>query len=355
MSFTFVPAVKFSDKFTLVNTYLGSYKGSKEVNDLAGGGTLFQDSQYHFLSVKGVYALNTAVKLKLGTSYRKELLRETKNETWGQGLFDYDKMNIGAEAEYNYMKKYEARIGIDQYTLSFPNYASLESAQTADLGRELAGKNTLNSTNLAVSLNGAAKFNVFEKDIKTDIGYSLTSKSYPDQPLVLADSQLSTDKRKDAYASASLGVASSFKVMKGVVLVPALNYQMIANDSNQAHYDARKTTFTADYYDYSYTSFGPALNFLVGSRPWAVTVSGSIGRQAYKERLTQDIDGNYLTEKIYVDEKIYGLGVVYPIAKSIKMRLMYNYVDSKSNMKYEKTYSYNYISSNFLMGFNVEF
>ena len=49
MSLTLVPAVKFSDKFTLVNTYMGSYKGTKEVNDLAGGGTLFQDSQDHLV------------------------------------------------------------------------------------------------------------------------------------------------------------------------------------------------------------------------------------------------------------------------------------------------------------------
>ncbi|MFH1368369.1 MAG: hypothetical protein ABII64_04495 [Elusimicrobiota bacterium] len=351
MSFTFVPAVKFSDKFTLVNTYLGSYRGTKEVSDLAGGGTLFQDGQNHFVSVKGVYLLKPELKLKLGTSYRMELLRETKDEMWGKGLFDYNKLNIGVEGEYTYQKKYSARLGIDQYSLAFPNYQSLESQQTTDLGRELAGKNTLNSDNLMILLDLRGNFNF----LKAGVIYGSTAKNYPEQPLVLSDSSLSTDKRKDAYTTMGLNVTSSFRIMQGVVFIPVVDYQSAANDSTQAHYDARKTKYTADYYDYTYTAVTPALNFILGSKPWAVTLSGSSGRQVYKERLVQDTDGNYAAEKIYVDENIYGIGVVYPVVRNIKLRMLYNYIDSKSNMKYEKSYSYNYISSNYLMGFNLEF
>lgn len=358
MSFTFVPAIKFNEKFTLVNTYMGSYKGSKEVNDLVGGGTLFQDSQNHLLSVKGVYAYLPELKFKLGASYRMEMLRETKNEMWGEGLFDYNKTNFGFETEYTYMKKYSARVGIDQYALAFPNYASLESAQTADLGRELAGKNTLNSNNTMLSLKLGGNFGPVSQrvgQVKAEVSYGATAKAFPDQPLVLSDGNLSTDKRNDAYSLIGLGITSSFKTVKGVTLVPNVEYQLITNNSTQAHYDARKAKFTADYYDYSYTAITPALNFIVGTLPWAVTLSATTGSQIYKERLVQDVDGNYTSDKIIVDEKIYGIGFVYPVAPSIKLRAIYNYVDSKSNMKYEKSYSYNYISSDYLMGFNLEF
>lgn len=351
ISFTYVPAVKFSDKFTLVPTYLGSYRGTEEVTDLIGGGLRFNDQQYHFISVKGVYSATKELKLKMGTSYRLEYLRETRDEAWGKGLFDYNKLNFGVEGEYNFSRNTFARLGADQYAIAFPNYSSLESQQTADLGRELAGKNVLDTANTMLS----ARFGTALNGVRGELGYSSTARNYPDQTLVQADGSLASDKRKDAYTSASLGLTYSFRISEGLALVPALDVQSINNDSNQAHYDATKFVYTADYYDYSYTLITPAVNFVFGEKAWALTVSAGMNRQDYKERLVQDANGNYTADKIFVNEKVYGLGVVYPVARNLKLRLVSNYIDSTSNMKYEKTYSYNYTTMNYLMGFNIEF
>ncbi|HMU75618.1 MAG TPA: hypothetical protein PKD69_07600, partial [Elusimicrobiota bacterium] len=35
----YTPAVKFSDRWTLLPTYAGSYSGTRDVQELAGGGT----------------------------------------------------------------------------------------------------------------------------------------------------------------------------------------------------------------------------------------------------------------------------------------------------------------------------
>jgi len=352
MSFTIVPAVKFNDKFSLIPSYVGSYRGTREVNDLTGGGTLFQDGQYHLVGVKGVYALTTALKLKLGTSYRIELLRETKNESWGNGLFDYRKMNIGFETEYEYAKKQSTRVGVDYFALTFPNYKSLESQQSEDMGRELAGKEVLNSGNLMTTL----KFNNTFGKLSTEVSYSYTAKSFPDQPLVLADGSLSTNKRKDSYTIAGMNLTYPFKLLRGLRLVSSLDCQYIANDSTQSHYDANKPLFTADFYDYNYLSVGPAFHFIFGSTPWAVSLSYTMNRQDYRTRLVQDESGNYSSnEKIYINETVAGVGIVYPLASGIKLRMLANYIEDNSNMKYEKTYSYNYHSSNYLMGFSFEF
>src|SRR5258708_40126065 len=48
------PYMKFNDQWSLVPLYSGSYQGTAQVQDLVGGGTLFQDSQNHVVSIKGI-------------------------------------------------------------------------------------------------------------------------------------------------------------------------------------------------------------------------------------------------------------------------------------------------------------
>jgi hypothetical protein len=352
LSFTVAPAIKFSDRFTLIPTYMGAYRGTKEVADLAGGGTLFQDGQDHFLSVKGVYAVLPPLKLKLGASYRAEYLRETKDENWGAGLFDYRKINTGFEAEYAYMRGGAVRAGVDYFTLRFPNYRSLESSMGDDLGRELAGADTLDCNNLMSTL----KLNNTFGRLTTELAWSMTAKDYPDQPLVLADSTLADEKRTDAYSIASANLTCPVRAGRSLRIIAALDAQYVRNDSNQAHYDAQKPLFIADYYDYTSLAAGPTFHFVMGKSPWAVSIGGSMNRQEYVRRPVQDASGNYrLDEKISVDETVVSVGITYPVSRSFKLRLVSNFIDSRSNMEYEKTYAYNYQTANYLMGFSYEF
>jgi hypothetical protein len=355
LSFTMVPAIKFSSRFSLIPTYLGSYRGSKEVNDLIGGGTLFQDEQNHLLSLKGVYAVTPAFKLKLGASYRVELLRETRDETWGKGLFDYRKLNFGVETEYAYSREHAVRLGVDLFTLDFPNYESLESSVTASgLGRELAGKSTLDCNNTMATV----QFNDSFGRLKTELRGTLTAKDYPDQPLVLSDNSLSKEKRQDACTAFGLVLLYPFEKAAGdISIIPSLDCQLVLNDSTQAHYDANKYTYIADYYDYSYLMAGPSFTLLFGKNPWALTLGAACGRKDYKTRPVQDADGDYAArgEKIYVNELVYSLGAVYPLPGGLKLRVTGNFVDASSNMKYEKTFAYNYRSANYLFGFSYEF
>lgn len=353
LSLTVSPAVKFSDRFSLIPTYMGTYRGTKEVSDLAGGGTLFQDQQSHLVSVKGVYAAKPGLKLKLNAGYRNELLRETKDETWGKGLFDYRKFNTGLEAEYYLLKKYTLRAGIDSYTLRFPNYESLESSVTASgLGRELAGKNTLDSDNLMTTLGFEGAFG----RIKSGLRLVSIAKNYPDQTVVTESGDFSASKRKDSFLAADINAGYPYKLKEGLLIMPVVSLQFVTNDSNQGHYDARKTKYIPDYYDYGTTGFGLGADFLLGrEKPVALSLSFISARQAYKDRLSQDIDGNYLAEKIYSDESVITLTFAQQIAGGFKLRFITSFVDSKSNMKYEKTYTYNYTTSNYLMGFSYEF
>ena len=94
------PVLRKSEQWSFVPIYAGNYQGTKGVNDGVAAGTLFQQEMDHRVSMTAIDSLpGTNWKLKPSASYKREFLEETKDETWGHGLFDYEKIGLGAEAE----------------------------------------------------------------------------------------------------------------------------------------------------------------------------------------------------------------------------------------------------------------
>src|SRR5579871_471916 len=124
--------MKFNDQWSLVPFYIGSYNGTKQVTDLIGGGTLFQESQDHTGSLKLIRSFDNGLKLKAIGSYGAQFLRETTDESWGNGLYDNRRTSGGAEAEWSWAKDQSVRLAYDYYAIRFPNYTSLESQGDAE-------------------------------------------------------------------------------------------------------------------------------------------------------------------------------------------------------------------------------
>src|SRR4029077_8854269 len=126
-SLSAAPYMQFNDRWSLVPLYAGNYRGTKQVTDLVGGGTLLQDSQDHTFSAKVIRSFSNGLKLKAVGGYGIELLRETKDEDWGKGLYDNRRLFGGTEAEWSWDKDRSVRLAYDNYSIRFPNYHSLES------------------------------------------------------------------------------------------------------------------------------------------------------------------------------------------------------------------------------------
>jgi hypothetical protein len=343
------PAVRFNDRWSLVPTYTGGYQGTRDVQELAGGGTLFQDSTSHGLLVKPVYHAG-GWKFKASAGARYEFLRETEDEDWGDGLFDHRKYSGGVEIEYG--EAAGGRAGYDYYTLDFPNYQSLESAQDPTLSRELTGKDVLNSRN---HLASAGFWAPLPGGLRADAAFYFNGRRFDDQPVVAASGSPTAQDRADQVLAASLAFSRPWTWGESVRCAAELGVSYNATDSNQNHYDARKTVFLKDYYDYSQAAVSPRLSAALGGRPWLVSLSGSHSRRDYAERPVQDADGNYLSEKIRAAETTVGLGLAYPIGKNFKARAAGTLGWSDSNMEYEKVFSYNYKIANYLIGFSYEY
>ncbi|MBI4397443.1 MAG: hypothetical protein HY548_10130 [Elusimicrobia bacterium] len=278
-------------------------------------------------------------------------MRETQDEDWGDGLFDYRKYTGGVESEYNLTKDAGARLAYDYYLLNFPNYKSLESSQDATLSRELAGKDVLNSANQMMTLSGWAPL---PGKGRGDLALYYNLRNYSDQPIVAASGQLTSADRGDKVLALSASMDYPWS-LGGLRFVGSLGLGYGATDSDQNHYDANKSTFLKDYYDYSQVSFSPGVTAALGRSPWLVSLSGAYTSRKYDQRPIQDGNGNYLTEKTTITELSSSLGLTYPLTKFFKARLVSTLAWSDSNMKYEKVFRYNYKIANYLFGFSYEY
>lgn len=346
------PAMKFNEKWSVVPTYMAGYQGTRDVQELAGGGTLFQDSTSQGLTVKGIYNATPSWKLKAAAGARYEFLRETKDENFGQGLFDYRKYTGGVESEYDFSQVQGARLAYDYYILDFPNYTSLESSQDSTLSRELAGKDTLNSDNSLFTLSG---WTPLPGNVRGELAVYYNLRSFDDQPVVAATGELTSEDRSDDMLAASGSLAWPFAFGEGLRFVSELGFGYGATDSNQHHYDARKTAFIKDYYDYTQFSVSPRVVAALGEKPWLLTLGATYTKRQYDQRPIQDADGNYLSEKINVTDLTTSLGVSYPLAKNFKARAVTTLGWSDSNQKYEKVFRYNYKIANYMFGFSYEY
>jgi hypothetical protein len=346
------PAVKAGD-YSFVPTYAGEYRGTRDVQELAGGGTLFQDSTRHSLTLKNVFQVRQNWKFKGTVGVAQEWLRETKDESWSNGLFNNRKYSGGIETEFNPRADLGYRFSYDYYKLTFPNYKSLESSQDPTLSRELAGSKVLDSGNHLFTLSG---WTPFPGRMKAEWNAYMNMRSFDDQPVINSAGQPTGSDRSDTTMAFGGSLTSHPWVMgETFKLMADLGATYSMNGSNQNHYDANKAVFLADYYDYSQWSVRPGVTAGLGTTPWIVSASLGYASRQYKDRPVQDAGGNYLGGKTWVKETDLSLGLSYPWSKNFKVQARTNVAWSSSNMKYEKTFRYNYRIANYMVGFSYDY
>lgn len=346
------PAVKFGPVYSLVPTWQGEYRGTRDVQELAGGGTLFQDSTRQALTFKNVWTAG-AWKYKLTAGAAFEWLRETKDETWGDGLFDNRKLSGGVELQRDFSKAAGSRLSYDHYMLSFPNYQSLESDSDQSLSRELAGENVLDSKSHLLTFS---LWSPFPGGMRAELGAYYNLRSFDDQPVLDVRGQPTVDGREDKTLSVSGGLGSpAWALGESVRMLAGVDLSYGMNDSNQNHYNVDQTKAIANYYDYTQYIVRPQLTAALGGKPWILSAGLGYSKREYSDRLIQDPAGAYLAAKTQITETSLSLGVSYPYSKNFKVRATGSLAWSDSNQQYEKTFRYNYKIANYMVGFSYEY
>jgi hypothetical protein len=349
------PYMKFNDKWSLVPLYSGMYQGTKQVQDLVGGGTLFQDSQNHNLSLKGIRSFENGLKLKAVTGYGVELLRETVDESWTKGLYDNRRLSLGTEAEWFWAKDQSVRLAYDYYAIRFPNYESLAS-QAADVGqgRELNEADVLDTHNHMLTLG--TQFAVpGNGHVEGSIGRTWTN--FSDQHLVEVTGSLTNELRDDQIENLNLHGTWPVALMPSCKIFGSLGFSRTRLYSNQNHYDTSNSVhpFNPNYYSYVTHAVDTGWTFLAGQAPWTIQFFGNIARQNYSDRLVQDSEGTYGTDITHVDYATLSLAVSYPIAKGFAIKATAGQGWSDSNNTYTQVYEYHYNTQSYFFGFTYAY
>ena len=346
--------------------YAGSYQGTKGVDDGVGAGTLFQQQMDHRVSASAIRRLEGSDwKLKPSVSYKREFLKETRDEIWGKGLFDFEKIAAGFEAENAYKDPFTYRLAFDVYRVRFPNYESLESKSGVDplgnpLGRELASKRVLDTYNYQLSASGSRPCPYENPQFVLSGTYSFLYQDFLDQRLVNQRGQFDDSARKDFLQSVSGSIGRPIRTRvfgEDARLDLSLGLSLAYDRSNQNTYDAVFSRYVPQAYSYVLFGAGPAANFSWGDSKQPSWLSGSFrwSRQNFLGRLAQDGEGLYGSAKQRQDRYSLFFGYGHPIAPKLTLTVRTNLLWAQSNQKYEKTYSYTYRAISYLLGVNYEY
>jgi len=351
-----IPSIKFGDKLSLIPLVSFNYYGIKDVTELIGGGTLFQERQDLLGLAKLSFSPSEKLRLKADGSIKIERLKEAEGEIWGEGLFDYTKWQVGGEGELVApVKTLESiRGGYKYYGISFNNYESLV-AKYGDEFEELQqtpGARVLDYNVNEVFSDGS--FTLSDR-LLASYNFSLSMKGFPDQYLVDEAGSYTTDKRDDTATVYSGGLLGLLKETQKLKLTCGANVRLNTYNSTQNHYDVGRHKYIQDYYDYSEIRLAPTIGIYPQKPSVNVNISYSFAKRDYSARLVQDVDGNYGIDKIYILTNIVTGSVSYPVTKTVSLRAQINYLFKISNMKYEAVYRYNYTSMNCFGGVVLEF
>ena len=347
------PYLKVNDHWSLVPLYTGNYNGTKQVTDLIGGGTLFQESQDHTASLKLIRSFSSGLKLKAIGSYGAQFLRETTDERWGNGLYDNRRASGGAEAEWSWDKDRFVRFAYDYYAIRFPNYTSLESqGGAAGLGRELNAPDVLDTHNHAVTL-GTQVGLPWDGFLEATAGY--TWSHFRSEHLVDLTGELTPDLRNDQIET--YGFKATWPVLKDPTLrlFSSLGYTWSHTYSNQNHYDAQQLIFNPDYYSYVQQALSNNWTLAVGENPWTLGLTWSLTRQHYSDRLVQDPTGTYGSDVTFVNGAFTTLEFTYPIAKGFRLDAQGQFGWNNSNNTDNQVYQYHYNTQTYLFGFTYAY
>lgn len=340
-----VPAVKFGNHL-LIPVYSFEYNGIKDVKELVGGGTLIQQYITNMFYLKSVFKISLfKIKPKLGVT--SQIIKETQDEEWTKGLFDYYKTNFSLETEFCINENTKLFLTPSVYSINFYNYKTLA---TEKYGKELSsvGKDILNFDATEISFD-------FKVNKYISLNTYFVQKSFKDQYLVTITGEYSSEKRKDSYGMFGVNLIYPIKPLGATSIFSSLGLQYSLNISNQSHYDVERTKFIKDYYNYNEISLLPQLIFAFNTVPMNLQLNYNIYFRQYSNRPIQDKEGNYLDDKTTSLTQYFSMILSFPLMEKFNGFIQQNYVISNSNMEYKQVYRYNYNAYNVMVGLSFEY
>ena len=337
------------------------YTGFKQVNELAGGGTLFQQSLDDSLGAKWIKRYEGGFSLKPRIGIKSQLFRETKDEKWGKGLYDFTRYEAGLTLER------KTRLGLstpwlyqlswDVYYTRYTRFKSLASQYGQELAAPDPGSRVLDTVTNQLSYDSELDLPGF---MKANLFAAVSLVGYNDQKVINSAGNYLSAKRSDSYQALNLGLSKRYNDIDALGRIrPVFGMTVgLANlFSNQNHLDTdpKHLRFISAYYDYFETRLAPNAQFTFISSGLILRLGYEFAVRNYTDRLAQESDGVYTERKLAQYSNSVSLEAAYPLTHSLDLKLQANWAASRSNNRYEQVYRYNYESSMYFTGLEWRF
>ena len=126
------PAVRISDRDSIIPTLAGQYRRTYEAREVVGGSFLTHQTVDNMIHLKWVHAFNDSVLAKPYFAFKDEMLSEVSGEPLQQGLFNHRKFSGGIEFERLGERLRSLRNTLAFYTVRFYNFESLAAQRFGD-------------------------------------------------------------------------------------------------------------------------------------------------------------------------------------------------------------------------------
>ncbi len=355
------PNVKIiKDVLYWINVYSGSYDRTSQVTSQEEGGLRTESTQSHNLTTALKYYINKNWYLRPTFFTDWSFVNETKDESFGNGLYDYRDIGGGIEStwilEASKAVSRQVIAGFRYYDRHYPNYVSLLSqfdprAQvTEEHEKDFAGYES-----------------TLSYDSKDFTGWSwgaegiLLYKDFSDKRTIDENGIRAADSYRQDYLT-NINLYVGHPITDTVQW--RLDGQFAVNTSNLDFYDTHNTTsltddtFVRSYYDYFSFNVKPSLIYqkeIAKGKTILASVSYSFLAQHYPGRKTQDPAGIYQDQKEQDYTHTFSAEFRYPLTQYVSWVTVGNYTIADSNQKYEAFYLYSYDEWNVLTGFSFKY
>lgn len=354
------PAARVDESWAVLPSVRAAYEGVRSLDDALGSATVAQERMTLRLAGRAVWQRpGSRWRLKPSAAVKTEWLKETRDESWGKGLFDRRQLTLGGEVEYLLVEPASLRFALDRFETQYPNYRSLESQAAASfagdrLTRELAGDRVLDRRGWQALAAGTAPLG---PRATLDLSLGSVVSDFPHQRVVLESGLLSGDSRRDWLTTFSATVRMPHEYNLDLKATGSLELTLANQRSNQNGYDASRGHFIAQHYDFTEWGLRPSARLLAGPARRPLTLTAGLGwkRRAYPHRPAQDASGAWTGGALTQTTWSLDGSASYPVAPRFSLLFTLSRVSASSNTRFERYFRYSYEALNLLAGFRWEY
>lgn len=351
-------AVKLNEQDQLIALYNGSFRRDNIFIRQDEGNQQSNQLLNHNFSAAYKKAVNSDFVFKPIIFYDLVFVKETADESIGDGLYDYEDFGGGFENTHLFRRDGQQpsklTYGFSIFHREYPNYRSLEALSSRqpleDHEKDFLGYKADTSYR-----------SIWWYDTVATVSGLVLLKDYDDKLTIDSNGLREGGERRDYYYEVTGSVVKPLNETVNVGFLATWKQ----NFSNLDFYDTRNSlTLTDDrffekYYDYGAYRLSPFVTFtgpkfFAQAEPSTLQLSYAFEKTKYKGRVAQNVSGNLLSEdERDLDHTISALFTL-PMNARWSWLLAGNYEKQTSNQEFERTFLYSYESWSVLSGFRFE-